>query len=161
QTLTPVIETLGQAARLFGDVLATILPSGQEMKELLQPINDLLADLRDALAPIAHLLHDVLVVGFKALGAVLRIVLIPFQLLAKLLTSIFGGGEGLKDSTGAAARNIRFEDPMSAVKSVYAAAFRASYGAQKEKTALDVIGEKIDAATDWLSKIFGTLGSIF
>src|SRR5262245_29991957 len=85
ERLMPIFETVVvPVVRLFGDVLESILPSGQEFAEILKPVTDFLADLRDALASIAPVIHDVLVVGLKALGIALQVVLIPFQALAEL-----------------------------------------------------------------------------
>jgi len=160
QALTPVIEALTPAVRLFGDFLKSILPSADEFKDALAPFGELLSELRDSLAPVAPIIKDTLVTGLRLLGEALRIVLIPIKALFRLLGDLFGveGDKAapLKSSVGAASRQIRFEDPTTAARGVYQAAFMARTGAgAREKTPLDKIGEKIDSASAWLEKIFG------
>jgi hypothetical protein len=160
QRLAPVFEqVLIPAVKLFGDFLTTILPSADAFAEILSPINDFLVDLRKSLASVAPIIKDVLVVGLRALGEALKLVLWPIRVLTQFIGEIFGvqGAAKLGSSAGAAARSIRFEDPMSAVKSVYQAAFaaRGGVGAGKEKTPLEKIDDSVRAAVDWLKKIFG------
>jgi hypothetical protein len=56
--LQPVLETVGVAFRLIGDVLETILPSQAEMAELMKPINEMFHTLREAIAPLAPLFRE-------------------------------------------------------------------------------------------------------
>jgi hypothetical protein len=155
QTLLPVIEVLSQAARLFGDVLASILPSADEMREALKPVSDFLEDLRDALAPIVPIIKDVLSVALKGLAEVLRQVLAPFRLLAQIIGALFGSEDAkpLKSSQGAAARNISFTNPEQFARSVNVAAFRGAAGQGEYHSPLDKIGGT-------LGKISGTVDNI-
>jgi hypothetical protein len=158
QALVPVLEIVTQGIRLFGDFLTTVLPSTDEFREALSPISDFLNDLRDALASIAPVIHDVLVVGLKVLGAVLRTIIIPFQLLAKFLEGLFGAGEGLKSSLNAAVRNVSFQSAESFAKQVNLAAFKSGIGTGKgpvEKIGEDVakIGEILKDIGAWVRAI--------
>jgi hypothetical protein len=156
--LRPVLEILTGAFRLLGDFLETILPSADEFRDILAPVTGFLSELRDALASIAPVVRDVLVVAFRALGVALNVLLIPIRFLVGFLQGLFGLSnevERLKDSTGKAARSIQFGDPMAAVKSVYAAAYlgSAGAGADKQKSPLDGIGKDVSQAVKHLQAI--------
>jgi hypothetical protein len=154
--LRPVLEILTGAFRLLGDFLETVLPSADEFRDILAPVTGFLSELRDALASIAPVVRDVLVVAFKALGVALNALMVPIRFLVGFLQGLFGieGAERLKDSTGKAARSIQFGDPMAAVKQVYAAAYLGSAGAgKKEKTPLDKIGEDVSQAVKELQAL--------
>jgi hypothetical protein len=158
QRLAPVFEqVLIPAVKLFGDFLTTVLPSADDFAEVLAPITEFLGELRDMLTSIAPVIKDVLIVGLKALGEALKLVLWPFRVLFQFVQEVFGvqGAAKLGSAAGSTARDIRFEDPLSAVKSVYQAAFQARGPEKKEKTPLEKIDESIRTAVDWLKKIFG------
>jgi hypothetical protein len=158
QALTPVLEQATSIVRLFGDILATILPSAAEFREALAPISDFLNDLRDALGSIAPVIHEVLVEGLKILGAALRTVILPFRILAKIIEGLFGGAEALKTSMGAAVRNVSFQSAESFAKQVNLAAFKSGIGTGKGP--LDKIGDTVaqinktlDDIRDWVKAI--------
>jgi hypothetical protein len=159
QRLAPVFEqVLIPAVKLFGDFLTTILPSADDFAEVLSPITDFLGELRKMLTAVAPVIKDVLIVGLKALGEALKLVLWPFRVLFQFIEEVFGvqGAAKLGSAAGSTARNIRFEDPLAAVKSVYQAAFQARGGPEeKKKTPLEKIDDSVRAAVDWLKKIFG------
>ena len=156
QRLAPVFEDLLiPAVRLFGDFLHSILPDADQFRELLKPAGELLGDLRDVLAPLAPVVKDVLVTGLKLLGEAIRLLLIPVRALLDFLGVQLGHAAPLKSSVGAAARSIKFQDPLAAAHEVYAAAFRMGAGGGKQETPLDKIGTKIDTANSYLDKIFG------
>lgn len=153
RTLTPILEIVTQAFKLIGDVLASILPSAGDMREALKPISDLFGAIREALAPIAPFIKDVLVVALKALGVVIEIILLPFKLLGKLISALFGGEDKkLKDSTGTAARNISFTSADAHAKSVYQAAFKSGAPGQ-DKSSVPGWLEKIHGVLDWIGKV--------
>ncbi len=160
QRLAPVFEQVViPAVRLFGDFLTSILPSADDFADVLAPVTDFLNELRKALAAVAPVIKDVLVVGLRALGEALKLVLWPIRVLTQFVQEVLGieGKARLGSSAGAAARTIRFEDPLSAVKSVYQAAFQARGGIggeKKEKTPLDKIDESVRVAVDVLKSIF-------
>jgi hypothetical protein len=93
------------------------LPSTDDFREALSPISDFLNDLRGALASVAPIIRVVLVEGLKILGAALKGLLVPFQLLAAFLEGLFGEGEKLKTSVGAAVRNASFQSAESPLRS--------------------------------------------
>lgn len=72
QRLAPVLEIVTEAFRLIGDVLHTILPSGQEFREMLKPISDLFGALRPILGMVATLLNGVLGAAIKVVGFALN-----------------------------------------------------------------------------------------
>jgi hypothetical protein len=149
QALAPAFEALTSIIRTVGDVLATIMPPAGSLREILQPIADTFRELMEALAPVLTIIKDVLVVALKALAVAIQIVLLPFKLLASIISAIFGGEqERLKSSVGAAARNISFTNQESGAKSIYQAAFRSGVGEDKANI------------PGWLEKIHGLLNTI-
>lgn len=168
QRLVPVFEILTKALRLFGDFLNSILPDADEFADLLAPINELLDELREALAPVARVIKDVLVFALKQMAEVLKIVIIPFKLLAEFLKGLFGYEEGvdkLKSSQGAAVRNVTFTSAQQHAQSVYAAAFKMGAGGpegKRQKGPLDYIQEDVKQLGQmfkefgaWLREAFG------
>ncbi len=157
QRLAPVLEVITGIVRLFGDVLQTILPSGNEFADILKPVSALLVDLREALAPIAAVIHDVLLVGLKALGVALQIVVLPFQIFAKLLTALFGGGgKQLDPSQGAAFRQVSFTSSDQFAKSIYQAALKSSVaqpGAKDQVGWLQDISDVLKSIREWVKAI--------
>jgi len=79
QTLAPVLDTFTQALRLFGDVLASLLPDQQTMNELMEPVRDMIKELAET---------------FKMLLPVLKPIIRDVLTLAKILVTEFA--EGLK-----------------------------------------------------------------
>lgn len=159
QTLMPVIEMWTKELRLVGDVLASILPSADEMRDALQPVSDFLDDLREALEPVVPVIKQVLLGALKALGEALKLVLKPLGEVAKFLGHLFGEGAGsLKSSFAAAVRNVSFTSAEQFARSVNVAAFRSGMGGAT--TPIDHIRGKVDEAVVHLGKISGTVSGI-
>lgn len=120
QTFIPMLETMLDMVRFFGDVLATVLPNTAEMKQALGGFNAAWAILKATLTEMAlqfgPQLRDILVTTVEILGFVTTMAV---QHLSRLATAIswlsnpggnmvrllFGGGQReLDTSVGAAAR---------------------------------------------------------
>lgn len=148
--LTPVLEILTGVVRLVGDVLASILPSAEEMREILKPVSEALKELREDIKPLIPILRDQLYIGLKMFAEAVKLAMIPMKVMYKLLGGLLGAGEELKSSVGAAARSISFTTQEAFAKSVYQAAFKNTQGAGEAKptkpitTYLDEIGETLD-----------------
>ncbi len=153
QFLVPVFEVLGSVIKTVGDVLATIMPPASSLREILQPIGDMFRELMEALTPVFVIIKDVLVVALKALAIAIQVVLLPFKLLAQIITTLFGGEqEKLKDSRGTAVRNISFTSQDAGLKSVYAAAYKSGQAPGQDKANIPGWLEKIHSLLDTISK---------
>ena len=168
QRLAPLFEqVLIPAIRLFGDFLQSVLPDAHDFREALAPLGELLDALREALAPVAAVIKDVLVVGLKILGEALKILVAIIKPILEFF-GLLGTDKKLLPSEGAKARPIRFEDPLSAAKSVYQAAYLnvGAQGPDKQKTKIDQVLDEfkvsnatLKAISDVVKNILGAVGA--
>jgi hypothetical protein len=116
QTFLPLMEMMRDGIRLFGDTLANILPSSQEvweaLKELRGAFQELQDSLRNTLTEVGPVVRDVLIGALKTLAGVMAAV----ARATKDLVGWFGGffknirewmglGKGeLRTSVGASAQ---------------------------------------------------------
>lgn len=140
--MVPLVELMTEVVRGIGDILQTVLPSTKEFRAALAPLREAFADIKEALTPVAFILKDFLILGLKLLAEQLRlaalgvkILLAPLQGLARLT------GMELESSVGAAARQVKFTNPESYAKEVYAAA--AGSGADPAKQTASNTGNMV------------------
>jgi hypothetical protein len=151
RALAPVLDVVTGALRLFGDFLASVLPSGDQLREALAPIGELFDTLREALAPVAEILKNVFLVALKLLAVPLKI----FGALIKGIVhylqdiGILNKEDKLQSSVGASVRNATFTSSEAGAKSIYTAILASS--APKD-------GKKSTPA--WLEKIYEVLNNI-
>ena len=126
----PVLELATQGIRGIADVLATVLPSAEEMRDILSPVKDLFDAMRnifDALAPaIKPLIPLVLqmVKIFTLLNPLIGPVILSIKLLGDALVAL-GLTGNLKSSVGTATQQASFSSVEQYAKKQYAAAFSA------------------------------------
>ncbi|MDE2103621.1 MAG: hypothetical protein KGL39_40660 [Patescibacteria group bacterium] len=117
QAFLPILQHMTNAVRWFGDVLANVLPSAQEVRDALAPIAPLFADIATDLKQIAvdagPGIREFLIANLKLLTAALYALILPIKALIypiQLLKQLLGqGGEvGPRSSVGAAARPAHF-----------------------------------------------------
>lgn len=112
RVFVPVLRLATDAIRLFGDVAASILPSGQEVSQAFEPLKDILGDVKDAATALAPIFRDVLAAELRSLGKVLRFVADQIHnspLLSSLrLLGTLTGGQSLTSSVGAASTTAKF-----------------------------------------------------
>lgn len=133
-TLEPVIDLATHEFRAFADFLASILPSGNELRKALQPIKEGFNNLREVLADVAPYIKDALVTGIRLYGEFLKVFwggIKKLLDLAKQFGLIKGGGR-LTSSVGASAQGVGFKSPEEYAKSIYQAAFSTGKEPQKE-----------------------------
>lgn len=122
QTLIPIFKVLMEVFRVAGDVIATILPSGEEMETMMEGFNEAFGELTDgiraALAEIGPPIRElIMLLGtalFNGLGVLIKIVtettkalmyfVRPFLALLHGL-GLTSGTVGTRSFVGAAARN--------------------------------------------------------
>jgi hypothetical protein len=118
QRLTPVVELATDAMRMFGDFLASVLPSSAEVRMALAPLKEALNTLKGALVAIVPVVRDFLL---RALLELAR----AFAFVAGFLGALFGtgGGQFPASGRGAAARPAQmFGDINSAIEAMNVAA---------------------------------------
>jgi len=154
RTMTPVVEALTEFTRLIGDLLATVLPGLDEMRDMLAPLRDMFVDLRQALGELAPLLKTILGVylrgvinNFVMLGRAILFVTTPLRALIHAL----GWGASLQSSYGMAARNIQFSQSPDVAQQTYQAAFRAGVEPQQAtKNYLANLDTNVEGILAWL-----------
>ena len=115
RTLIPVLYLFRDGARLLGDVLASILPSTEEMASALVPLReafgDLSRDIRVLLAEFGPAIREGVLVGvallvnqLTALARVAQVAAYAVRALYGPLAALFGTDEENRSSVGAAAR---------------------------------------------------------
>lgn len=105
-TLTPVFTVLTPMVEMFGDFLASIIPTGGQMQAIMNRLGPALNDLKDFLATAAPDLQELGIVGVKLALVVIPILVKAFQ---KLLESIRKLMAFLNYSDGRDARGKRWE----------------------------------------------------
>lgn len=96
QALLPIMPLIVEGVRLFGDILATILPSTEEAREALAPLTDAIIELfghvRDVMADLGPVIRDSVIQVITILADVLKdvvpIVSELFDALAPLIEAL-------------------------------------------------------------------------
>jgi hypothetical protein len=164
-TLAPVLKVVTQGVRLFGDILASILPSKAQMNELMAPFKQLMDELRGL---------------FQELIPVLRPLIDDFVSLTKVLVTLWTGGlriivafikatlgdlgEPLKSARGAAARQTAFAGIPGLGEQARLSAFRGGIDPQqayqqRTETLFDRIDRNVTTITNVMVGTSAVAGS--
>jgi len=136
RTLVPVLELMGDYARMMGDFWATVLPSSSEIREAMSPLREVFAELRKALQDVAPLLRQVLITGVRALAVGMRILATVFVAFSESLREAMGianTGGPLQSSMGASGGRGTFSSLEDYAKRVYAGALNSGQMNQQEQ----------------------------
>ncbi len=123
QSFLPVLELMRIGVRLFGDVLANILPSMSEVREALDPVREGLLEfgsaVREILTEVGPLIRIFFIANIKILIAVLSPLGNAFLYVTKgiaaflrplrELMAVLGVDTGLRSSVGAAANPAKIQ----------------------------------------------------
>ena len=156
--LAPIVELFTKALRFLGDVLAAILPSSQDVRDALAPINDIFEDLYDIVAEVAPLLREVFKLLVQGFAVALKALLTPLRVLVQFMRGLgLIGNEGGKvkgGSVGAAARPAAFEGVEDYARKVYTTIL-SSQGMEKtpEEKQVDLLGNTNTILKDILSAL--------
>lgn len=152
--LVPVVELMTSVVRGIGDLLQTMLPNTKEFRGALAPLAEVWTAVKDALAPVAFLIKYSLIVGLRMLTPQLQLFSVMIQgMLAPLINLARLSGLDLETSVGAAARQVKFTNPESYAKEVYAAA--AGSGVNPAKQTADNTGQMVGLLQDILIALPG------
>lgn len=124
RALLPVVEFATRAFRFLGDVLAVILPSADDLRDVFSVFDDVLREMYDLMATIAPVIKDVLVGALKALAVALRFLLAPLFYVLDVLKRFGlikeGAGASIKGASfGAAAQPAAFSSVEDYARKVY------------------------------------------
>lgn len=122
QSFLPVLDMMRASIRLFGDVLATILPSTGEIDDALgmfrASLYELFETIRESVSEFGPMIREFFIANLKLLGIVLSVVALHVQVLVqafsllisplRILGSLFGIEDGMRSSLGATARPAQF-----------------------------------------------------
>jgi len=159
QTLIPVLALMRDGMRLFGDVLANILPSTQEMAQALAPLReafgDLARDIRVLLAEIGPTIRYLVTSALANLATELSLVakatdnaVWALRHLVPIL-GFLGGSTEARSSVGAAARAGGIATGEAYQRGNIEAALNASAGQQSvPRQTLGVLERILKAITD-------------
>ncbi len=148
QTLTPALVLLRDAFRFFGDILATLLPTAQELTEMLTPLRDIfdefaqsVRELLDEMGPelkfAINIVFGMIIAGFMVLFKIAS----DFMRLVTAIHSLLGikyEPTEIKSSVGAAARPAHFSSLEEFEKGFQQAALSSSASIPEQQ--LDKLG---------------------
>lgn len=142
QRFVPVLELMTDGVRLFGDVLTTLLPTGDEVREALSDVKAVMSEFSESLGEVVSsvgpLVRRLLVDNLRLLGTAIYLAVKPLQLfleglnvLQRTLSDLLGinfGGNGLQSSMGAAARTARFSTAEGYLEQLQLGAYSQGQG---------------------------------
>lgn len=115
-TFLPILRLMTEGVRLFGDVMATILPSTSEVASVLQefrgPLNEIIGEIRQLAVDFGPLIKDVLLTGLRGLASVMIEVARAAVILGNQLRDLLGLPRlpgTTNSSVGAAARPAQIQ----------------------------------------------------
>jgi hypothetical protein len=113
QSLEPVLEVATQVLRAFGDFIASILPSADEMQKLMKELQPVIDEFRGQLSDLVPVIKLVATVVMKLAQVVIQVAAWFANLIGATIGALGGSGAKLKSSVGAAyrgAHNVGIED---------------------------------------------------
>lgn len=171
-TFLPVLELMRDGVRLFGDALASILPTAGEAREAMAPLRESLQELfgtiREYVGEMGPVLRHGLLVAIRlvstGLGYMVQGLRMFYQWLQPFWTwlrDVLGlrGEEGLRSSVGAAARQAHMGGAEEYQRQLQLSAYTqpgAATAATMPATMMN-IQRSIDRIADWLANPFVAL----
>jgi hypothetical protein len=186
QRFLPILDTMREGVRLFGDVLATFLPTGEEVREAMTELRAVFAEMgremRAAAAEMGPQIRGALIEGLKTLAHWAAVAARAVGILATRLArtfapaaragtlGVYGGaaaGPGAESSYGAAARAASITGFEEYERQLQTAAFRepgisdpAIAAAQASAASLADIDQQATRLADQLTEWATTIGTI-
>lgn len=140
----PVLELMRDGVRLFGDVLASMLPNAEEVRSALSDFRSAFEEfgqaVREVVAAVGPEVREFLLMNVRVIGVVLGSVARAVATFLKALG--FSGGE-LRSSQGAAAQEAHFSSASEYQKTLQLAAFREPGKDDAKRAADDLDGIKM------------------
>jgi len=168
----PVMEVMTDTLRGFGDVMATIIPSSDEMRSVLEEIKPSLYEMGNAFKEVyRHLgpfIRKSFITGFRVLGtvisAVAKAVTTVTQAFSGFLSMIGFQREELRSSRGLAYRQAQMQSFGSYAEEIYTNAYSMGSASPQEETVsqLNILNTTARAIlavmTGGMSEVFGGNG---
>ncbi len=165
--LLPMVEHWTEAMRLAGDVLASILPSSQELRAVMAEYKPLFSEIRTVMSALAPIIKDALVTTMRLwateIGLVVTVIKETIDWLRKNvpnMETIFGkkGGEDTLSKRTLAARQYSMVSATDIGRSATLGALNRGYDDAQNRTA-DAT-EQTAKAAEALVEIAGRSGGI-
>lgn len=165
RAFVPVLEVLTDAIRLFGDVLANILPSASEVRGALSSMRSVFAtvakDIRDLMAQIGPDIREMFINALKQAAYWLAVVARALGTLVQRLTATYKGmvgekKEGPRTAFGAAATPARitsFDEYQRNLQTMFASAGTAVSPQERAAKDLDELLNIEDDARNLVESI--------
>lgn len=167
RSFVPVLDTMRDGVRLFGDVLASILPDTNEVNSVLveakAAFNEFRGSVKEAMGEFGPVVKTGLLVVIKALGDAAAWTMRQLQPLVRWIGDFFrpiretlGLSAQSQSSVGAAARGANFSGFDEYSRKLQLAAFAGPSGANPEVRATNEVRDAIQSIERWLQSRFGT-----
>ena len=134
QRLVPVVELATEIARDWGDVIANMLPSTQDVRNLLDELRPSIDEVKEAMLELAPIVKEVGKVGLKEMALTLKTVVqgakpfldVMVQAAHGLQTLLFGEdlGPGKATARGAAAGPAKIQGLEDLSNDIITSAFK-------------------------------------
>ncbi len=156
--LVPVMELATEAVRAVGDVFANILPSGQEVRSLMNELRPILNELKTGLMELAPAIKETFVSALRAAAITLHLFNQAIRPVLDALHSArnalgFNAPENPLSSVGAAARPAQqFGNLVSAIEAMNVQALSGAGSIQDQQlSAIKNIDQNVQAMRDAMS----------
>lgn len=152
QTLTPVIQVLTPYIRMWGDLIASILPTQEMMAEVMEPIPELFEAIKAAINPIIPIVRDTLTFALKiAAYAIQKFA----EAVSWVVTQLGGSTSNWASSMGASASGASFHGAADLNRSSITGAFgMGGVGGRPEERTASAVETIVN-----LMKGFETIGN--
>lgn len=160
QAVTPILQTMTEGVRLFGDVLATVLPDMSEMNAVLDEMRPdwegLKNEIRAFASEFGPTIRNGIITIFRELAAGAGLAARGITWLTQQLGVLFRnlgfsappGGQGMRSSQGAAARQASITGLEDYQRQLLTSAFSQPAGASDSPQVQTV---------NWLERIHGVM----
>jgi hypothetical protein len=167
RAFVPVLDTMRDGVRLFGDVLASILPDTVEVNSVLveakAAFNEFRGSVSEAMGEFGPVIKTGLLVVIKALGDAAVWTMRQLRPLVTWIGDFFrpirealGLSSEARSSVGAAARSANFSSFDEYSRKLQLAAFAGPSGASPEVRATNQVVEAIDKVHLLISRWWGS-----
>lgn len=162
RTFVPMLNAMRDGVRLFGDVLASVLPDTSEVTSALSTFQEAFRDFRssvsEAMGEFGPVIRTGLLLVIRALGDAAAWAMRQLQPLVHWLGEFFrpirealGLGHEARSSVGAAARSASMEGFGEYQRRLQLAAFAGPAAATPEVRATNAVQAAVDRLYTWIS----------
>lgn len=119
QSLAPVIKALTPWVRLFGDFLANILPTAEEMDDALKPMGDALKMVKSAIDPLIPIFRERFQTSIELVSKALQTMLPWIEKVVKAYSLAVGTLSIVQNAMLESFKNFKITDPTKSFKEAF------------------------------------------